>query len=103
MDGLRQARLGGRDRRRGGQCWGVPALVRPSLATGPAVEPQQMTKGTGQLALPMTINLGLLDIHLGAIPSREEARSLCRPQAISITDHAIAFDACYDVFHHDAH
>jgi hypothetical protein len=25
---------GGRERRRGGQCWGVHALVRPSLATG---------------------------------------------------------------------
>ena len=48
--------------------WGWTALCGNGLETRHEIEAQQMAKGEGHLALPMTIDVVLLDLHLGAMP-----------------------------------
>src|SRR5208283_5895936 len=47
---------------------GLEPLGMDTLEPWQKVEPEQMAEGEGNVALPMAVDVGLLHVHLGAVP-----------------------------------
>src|SRR5215217_1748481 len=63
-----QDRLQMRIRVEGTRVWTRELLCSERLQTWQEVKPQEITKGKGHFALPMTIHILLLDLQGGAMP-----------------------------------